>query len=126
MLASTAGSAGAQQDVLPDTGGRVYGLIGGGFGDSKFVATGAGAGLRLTPHLGLDLELTHLSGSDRIEEVAATDSFPGISVFSTTNAIDGCHPRSNAIRPRVSAQFLRSSACDARPDATPLSIYVYR
>ncbi|MCY4634557.1 MAG: hypothetical protein OXG04_08665 [Acidobacteria bacterium] len=65
MLASTAGSAGAQQDVLPDTGGRVYGLIGGGFGDSKFVATGAGAGLRLTPHLGLDLELTHLSGSDR-------------------------------------------------------------
>ena len=86
MLASTAGSAAAQHNVLPDTGGRVYGLVGGGFGDGTFVATGAGAGLRLTPHLGVDLELTHLSGSGRTEEVAAADPFPGISVFSTTNA----------------------------------------
>ena len=86
LVASTAGSAAAQQNVLPDTGGRVYGLIGGGFSDGKFVATGAGAGLRLTPRLGLDIELTHLSGSGRTEEVAATDPFPGISVFTTTNA----------------------------------------
>ena len=86
MLASTAGSAAAQHNVLPDTGGRVYGLVGGGFGDGTFVATGAGAGLRLTLHLGLDIEPTHLSGSGRTEEVAATDPFPGISVFSPTNA----------------------------------------
>ena len=84
MLASTAGSAAAQHNVLPDTGGRVYGLVGGGFGDGTFVATGAGAGLRLTPHLGLDLELTRLSGSGRTEEVVAADPFPGILVFSTT------------------------------------------
>ena len=60
-LAFTTAPAAAQQDV-PDTGGRVYGLVGGGFGDGTFVATGAGAGLRLTPHVGLDVELTHLSG----------------------------------------------------------------
>lgn len=60
-LASTAGIAAAQQTV-PDTGGRVYGLVGGGFGDGTFATTGAGAGLRLNSHLGLDLELSHLSG----------------------------------------------------------------
>ena len=60
-LALTVGPVAAQPDV-PDAGGRVYGLIGPGFGDGRFVATGAGAGLRLTRHLGLDVELTHLSG----------------------------------------------------------------
>ena len=63
MLALVAAPATAQQSV-GDAGGRVYGLVGGGFGDGRFVATGAGAGLRLTPHLGLDVELTHLSGTD--------------------------------------------------------------
>ena len=62
MLALLAAPAAAQQSV-EDAGGRVYGLVGGGFGDGRFVATGAGAGLRLTPHLGLDVELTHLSGA---------------------------------------------------------------
>ena len=60
-LTLAAGPAAAQHEV-PDAGGRVYGLIGGAFGDGTFVATGAGAGLRLTRHVGLDLELTHLSG----------------------------------------------------------------
>ena len=75
-----------QQDV-PDTGGRVYGLVGGGFGDGRFVATGAGAGLRLTPYLGLDLELTHLSG--RGETGATAPLFGGISVFSGVTSTAG-------------------------------------
>ena len=59
MLALVAAPGAAQQSG--DAGGLVYGLVGGGFGDGTFVTTGAGAGLRLTPHLGLDVELTHLS-----------------------------------------------------------------
>lgn len=61
-LALLTAHAAAQQSVR-NVGGLVYGLVGGGFGDGTFVATGAGAGLRLTSHLGLDLELTHLSDS---------------------------------------------------------------
>ena len=78
--------AAGQQDV-PDTGGRVYGLVGGGFGDGRFVATGAGAGLRLTPYLGLDVELTHLSG--RGETGATAPRFGGISVFSGVTSTAG-------------------------------------
>ena len=61
VLALVAAPAAAQQSF--DAGGLVYGSVGGGFGDGTFVATGAGVGLRLTPHLGLDVELTHLSGA---------------------------------------------------------------
>ncbi len=82
-LALTVAPAAAQQHV-PDTGGRVYGLVGGGFGDGTFIATGAGAGLRLTPHIGLDLELTHLS--DRGGTITDTPWFGGVSVFSATSA----------------------------------------
>ena len=63
VLALVAGPAAAQQSG-GDAGGRVHTLVGGGFGDGTFVVTGAGAGLRLTPHLGLDVELTHLSGAE--------------------------------------------------------------
>ena len=81
-LSLPAVSAAGQQDV-PATGGRVYGLVGGGFGDGRFVATGAGAGLRLTPHLGLDVELTHLSGRGETGATASgATAFGGISVFS--------------------------------------------
>ena len=83
VLALTAAPAAAQQDV-PDTGGRVYGLVGGGLGDGTFIATGAGAGLRLTPHIGLDLELTHLS--DRGGTTMDIPWFGGISVFGATSA----------------------------------------
>ena len=62
-LTLTAAPAAAQQAV-PETGGRVYALVGGGFGDGTFIGTGAGAGLRLTRHLGPDVELTHLSTHD--------------------------------------------------------------
>ena len=61
VILLVAGSA-AAQPAVPETGGRVYGLVGGGFGDGPFVLSGAGAGLRLTPHVGLDVELTHLAG----------------------------------------------------------------
>ncbi len=57
----------AAQPAVPETGGRVYGLVGGGFGDGRFVLSGAGAGLRLTRHLGLDVELTHLAASGATE-----------------------------------------------------------
>lgn len=48
----------AQQ--IPDTGGRVFGLVGGAFGDGdSAVLTSGGAGIRISRHLGLDLELLH-------------------------------------------------------------------
>ena len=87
-LALSAGSAAAQQEV-PDAGGRVYGLVGGAFGDGAFVATGAGAGLRLTRHLGLDVELTHLSGRDGVG-VAETLAFSSVSTAGT--AFDEDYP----------------------------------
>ena len=79
MLALAAAPAAAQQSV--DAGGLVYGLVGGGFGDGTFVATGVGAGLRLTRHLGLDVELTHLSGAN-VRETPTTHGYGGISVSS--------------------------------------------
>ena len=67
-------SAAAQQEV-PDTRGRVYTLIGGAFGDGQFIAAGAGAGIRLAPHLGLDLEFAHLADVGRVDR-------PGMGYFS--------------------------------------------
>ena len=85
MLALVAAPAAAQQSL--DVGGRVYGLVGGGFGDGTFVATGAGAGLRLTRHLGLDVELTHLSGD---AAGMPTHGYGGVSVsVSGTSAAAG-------------------------------------
>ena len=78
----TAVPAMAQPEV-PDSGGRVYGLVGGGFGDGRFVATGAGAGLRLTRHLGLDVELTHLSSNNNDE--TSRPWLGGTSVFSSNS-----------------------------------------
>ena len=80
MLALVAAPAAAQQSV--DAGGLVYGLVGGGFGDGTFVATGAGVGLRLTQHLGLDVELTHLSGANA-GGMPGTHGYGGISVSGT-------------------------------------------
>ena len=81
-LAATAAPAAAQQDD-GDGGGRVYGLIGGAFDGGSSIVTGAGAGLRLTPHLGLDLELTYLSGgSGRAAGETWFDG--GVSVFRST------------------------------------------
>ncbi|MDA1092787.1 MAG: outer membrane beta-barrel protein [Acidobacteria bacterium] len=53
-------SAPATAQEVPDTGGRVFGLVGGVFGDGdSAVMTSAGAGIRISRHLGLDLELFH-------------------------------------------------------------------
>ena len=59
--APTITSATAQP--LPDTGGRVFGLVGGSFGGGA-ILTSVGAGLRITRTLGLDLEVFHVSGLD--------------------------------------------------------------
>ena len=84
LLLLVAAPSTAQPNVSP--GGRVYGLVGGGFGDGTFVATGAGAGLRLTRHLGLDLELIHLSG---VESSRVPSPWFGGSVSGTvTGAIE--------------------------------------
>lgn len=88
-LALTVAPATAQQKV-PDTGGRVYGLVGGGFGGGTFIATGAGAGLRLTPRIGLDLELTHLSGRGRT--ITDIPWFGGIPVLSAGSALEDYPP----------------------------------
>lgn len=74
-------SAPAAAQQRPAAGGIVYSLVGGGFGGGgASVATGVGAGLRLTPHLGLDVELTHLTRRGR-RGVGDTLSFGGLSVF---------------------------------------------
>ena len=48
------------QEAVPGIGGRVFGTVGGSFGDGgPTVMTSGGVGLRLTRHLGLDLELLY-------------------------------------------------------------------
>ena len=93
-LALATGPAAAQpaaaQHEVPDGGGRVYGLVGGAFGDGWFMATGAGAGLRLTRHVGLDLELTHLTGGNGA--VGGAPWFDGASVFSAAASLAGADP----------------------------------
>ena len=88
-LVLAAGPAAAQHEV-PDSGGRVYGLVGGAFGDGTFVATGAGAGLRLTRHVGLDLEWTHLTGVDGAG--GGGPWYYGVSVFSAATSLAGADP----------------------------------
>ena len=59
-VASTWVAPAAAQEV-PETGGRVFGLAGGSFGDGgTTVMTGGGAGLRMTRRLGIDFELLYL------------------------------------------------------------------
>ncbi len=58
LLSAAAGPARAQD--VPETGGRVFGLVGGVFGDGDTtVLTSGGAGIRITPRLGLDLEVLY-------------------------------------------------------------------
>ena len=54
----------ARAQSMSEHGGRVFGLVGGSFGDgSSAFMTSGGAGLRLTRHLGLDVELVHAQGA---------------------------------------------------------------
>ena len=58
LIDATAGPALAQE--VPDTGGQVFGLVGGAFGDGDTTALiSGGAGLRLTRQLGLDFEVLY-------------------------------------------------------------------
>ena len=60
---SVAATVAAQR--IPDTGGRVFGLVGGSFGDGKTaLMTSGGAGLRLTRNLGVDFELLYVNDLD--------------------------------------------------------------
>ena len=62
--------AGAQEGV-PGTGGRVFGIVGGSFGDGgTTIMTSAGAGLRLTRHLGLDVEVLYVPALELADDVA--------------------------------------------------------
>ena len=114
VLAPAAGSAAVQQEIpdtppaaaprevpdtgpeaarheVPDAGGRVYGLVGGGFGTGEFIAVGVGAGLRLTRHVGLDVELTHLSGDDDDDHWPGA-WFGGVSAFDATLSAEDYPP----------------------------------
>ena len=61
LVMAVACAAGAQG--IPSSGGRVFGLVGGSFGDGgTIVMTSGSAGVRLTRQLGFDFELLHLPG----------------------------------------------------------------
>ena len=68
-LAHGVGAATANAQVGPEPGGKVFGLVGGSFGDGETaVLVSGGAGVRLTRHLGLDMEVLHVSGLDLSED----------------------------------------------------------
>ena len=59
-LLSAAARPARAQDV-PKTGGRVFGLVGGVFGDGDTtVLTSVGAGIRIAPRLGLDVDVLYV------------------------------------------------------------------
>lgn len=59
----TAAPAAAQS--IPEHGGRVFGLVGGSFGEGgSSLLTSGGAGLRLTRNLGIDFEVLHVNDLD--------------------------------------------------------------
>ena len=88
VIVMAAGSA-AAQPAVPETGGRVYGLVGGGFGNGHAVASGAGAGIRLTRHLGLDVELTHLAARDGAADTFFPPWFGNVPWFDLGHADPG-------------------------------------
>ncbi len=63
------GSPAVAQVRVPDVGGRVFGIVGGSFGDGgSTVMTSGGVGLRLTRHLGLDLEVLYVPALDLADD----------------------------------------------------------
>lgn len=64
-LLLTLAPTGTSAQEVPDTGGRVFGLFGGSYGDGNTtVLTSAGAGLRITRHLGIDFEVLYVPNLD--------------------------------------------------------------
>ena len=81
VVAATACAAvAAAQTHVPERGVRVFGLVGGALGEGTFLMSGGGEGLRLTRHLGLDLEMTHLTGE------TDWDSRDALSIFNAGRA----------------------------------------
>lgn len=77
----------ANGQPISQTGGRVFGLVGGSFGDGgSAVMISGGAGLRVTRSLGVDFELLHvndldLSGGDFfIQRSERLSIFPPIDI----------------------------------------------
>ena len=70
MAVTLAGvSPAVAQVMVPDIGGRVFGIVGGSFGDGgSTVMTSGGVGLRLTRHLGLDLEVLYVPALDLADD----------------------------------------------------------
>ena len=79
------------QEAVPGVGGRVFGTVGGSFGDGgTTVMASGGVGLRLTRHLGLDLELLYvpalkMSDDDRF---FIQEGRPFGSLFAPTFVVD--------------------------------------
>ena len=58
-------ATGAAAQTIPETGGRVFGVVGGSFGNGgTALMTAGGAGLRLTRALGIDFEVLHVRTLD--------------------------------------------------------------
>ena len=78
----------ATAQPIPERGGRVFGLVGGSFGNGgSAVMTSGGAGLRLTRNLGIDFELLHvkdldLSDGDFVIRQLLPSIFPPPEVYS--------------------------------------------
>ncbi len=68
-LTLAAVSPAVAQEAVPGIGGRVFGTVGGSFGDGgPTVMTSGGVGLRLTRHLGLDLEVLYVPALDLADD----------------------------------------------------------
>lgn len=71
VIASAAAMPDAWAQPLPDRGGRVFGVVGASLGDGGTAPLAAvGAGLRVTRHLGLDVEMLRVDNLD-----FSTDAF---------------------------------------------------
>ena len=75
----------ATAQVGPGPGGKVFGLVGGSFGDGETaVSISGGAGVRLTSQLGLDLEVVHVSRLD-LSKTTSSSSHSRLHHRSTSN-----------------------------------------
>jgi opacity protein-like surface antigen len=74
---------------VPESGGRVYALGGAAVGDGEHIGIGVGAGLRMTRHIGLDVELVHLSGEREdwphpwfgVSTFAGAEDYPALGAY---------------------------------------------
>ena len=74
LLVAPARPARAQE--VPETGGRVFGLVGGVFGDGDTtILTSGGAGIRITSRLGLDFEVLYVPDLGLPTDVVVIQTF---------------------------------------------------